>query len=155
MLIGYDNGVFGGIINGAPFQDTFHHPSAATLGTMTAIYEVGCCAGALLTIFIGDRLGRRRTICLGAIVMLGGAGFQAGVSSVGAMIGARIVSVSGVWGRVTVGQALTSDLYAGPRHGCDQLDRPRPHGRNGTQGVARAIRLRTAVHPQPWYLCCL
>jgi MFS family permease len=94
MLIGYDNGVMGGVINGSGFQKTFNNPSPGLLGTIVAIYEIGCCVGSLLTAFIGDRLGRRKTICLGAIVMLAGAGFQAGVSSSGPMIAARIVSVS-------------------------------------------------------------
>jgi MFS family permease len=83
-----------GVINNEPFQTTFHNPSAGLLGTIVAIYEVGCCVGALITSVIGESLGRRRTICLGAVVMLAGAGFQAGVSSAGAMIGARIVAVS-------------------------------------------------------------
>ncbi|KAI5452308.1 hypothetical protein NCC49_000871 [Naganishia albida] len=96
MLIGYDNGVMGGVINGSGFQKTFNDPSPGLLGTIVAIYEIGCCVGSLLTVFIGDRLGRRRTICLGAIVMLAGAGFQAGVSSSGPMIAARIVSGLGM-----------------------------------------------------------
>lgn len=94
MLIGYDNGVFGGIIGGTGFQKTFNNPSPGLLGTIVAIYEIGCCVGSLLTAFIGDKLGRRRTICLGAVVMLVGTGFQAGVSSAGPMIAARIVAVS-------------------------------------------------------------
>lgn len=94
MLIGYDNGVFGGVINGTGFQKTFNNPSPGLLGTIVAIYEIGCFVGSILTAFIGDRLGRRKTILLGAVIMLGGAGFQAGVSSAGAMIAARIMAVS-------------------------------------------------------------
>jgi MFS family permease len=67
------------------------------LGTMVAIYEIGCCVGSLITAVIGESLGRRKTIMLGAIFMLGGTGFQAGVSSPGAMIGARIVSGLGMY----------------------------------------------------------
>ena len=94
MLIGYDNGVFGGIINGSGFQTTFKKPDNGLLGTIVAIYEIGCCIGSLATAFIGDKLGRRKTIGLGAVIMLGGAGFQAGVSTAGPMIAARIVAVS-------------------------------------------------------------
>ncbi|KAJ9110739.1 hypothetical protein QFC20_002780 [Naganishia adeliensis] len=96
LLIGYDNGVMGGVINGSGFQNTFNNPSPGLLGTIVAIYEIGCCVGSLLTAFIGDRLGRRRTICLGAVVMLAGTGFQAGVSSSGPMIAARIISDLGM-----------------------------------------------------------
>jgi MFS family permease len=112
MLIGYDNGVMGvgsglhgdwgleltdqGIIDNPPFKETFHNPSAGLVGTIVGIYEIGCFAGALITAVIGERLGRRRSIFLGAVVMLGGAGFQAGVSSAGAMIAARVVSGLGM-----------------------------------------------------------
>lgn len=93
----------GGIINNKPFQETFHHPSDSLLGTIVAIYEIGCCVGALITAVVGERLGRRRSIFVGAVLMLGGAGFQAGVSSAGAMIGARIVSGLGMVSRSVKG----------------------------------------------------
>ncbi|WWC64932.1 uncharacterized protein I303_107546 [Kwoniella dejecticola CBS 10117] len=96
MLIGYDNGVMGGIINEAPFQTTFKHPSSSLLGTIVAIYEIGCCAGSIITAFVGEKLGRKRSIMIGAVVMLAGAAFQAAVSSSGAMIGARVVSGLGM-----------------------------------------------------------
>ncbi|KAK6907805.1 hypothetical protein L486_05726 [Kwoniella mangroviensis CBS 10435] len=96
MLIGFDNGVMGGIINEAPFQTTFYHPSSSLLGTIVAIYDIGCCLGSIITAFVGEKLGRKRSIMIGAIVMLGGAGFQACVSSADAMIGARVVSGLGM-----------------------------------------------------------
>lgn len=93
----------GGVINNPPFQETFgklidgkYTISAGLLGTIVGIYEIGCFAGAVLTALVGERLGRRRSILLGAIVMLGGAGFQAGVSSSGPMIAARVVSGLGM-----------------------------------------------------------
>ncbi|WVQ98396.1 hypothetical protein IAU59_005519 [Kwoniella sp. CBS 9459] len=96
LLIGYDNGVMGGIINEEPFQTTFNNPSAALLGTIVAIYEIGCCVGSIITAFVGESLGRKRSILLGSVIMLGGAGFQAGVSSAGPMIAARVVSGLGM-----------------------------------------------------------
>lgn len=98
MLIGYDNGVLGGVINGEPFQTTFFPggPNPGLLGTVVAIYEIGCCVGALACSLYGEKLGRRRTIGLGGIIMLAGAGAQAGVSTNGGMIAARIVSGLGM-----------------------------------------------------------
>ena len=91
-------GVMGGIINNPPFQETFPDAAASPslLGTIVAIYEIGCCAGAIACALIGDKLGRRMSILVGAIIMLGGAGFQAGVSSSGPMIAARVVSGLGM-----------------------------------------------------------
>jgi len=124
----------GGIINNPPFQDTFNHPSDSLLGTIVAIYEIGCCVGALITAVIGERLGRRKSILVGAVLMLGGAGFQAGVSSAGAMIGARIVSGLGM-----VGDSLwTRPLSAG----IHQLDRP-------------SSAVRGVPGPGSWTLCLL
>jgi MFS family permease len=86
----------GGIINEAPFQETFSNPSASLLGTIVAIYEIGCCVGAIITAVVGERLGRRYSILIGAVIMLGATGFQAGVSSAGPMIAARVISGLGM-----------------------------------------------------------
>ena len=86
----------GGIINNPPFKETFDNPSASLLGTIVAIYEIGCFVGSLITALVGERLGRRMSILVGAVIMLGGAGFQAGVSSAGPMIAARVVSGLGM-----------------------------------------------------------
>lgn len=39
MLIGYDNGLMGGLVNAPAFQDTFDNPSANMIGTIVAIFE--------------------------------------------------------------------------------------------------------------------
>ncbi|KAK4687552.1 hypothetical protein P7C73_g2562, partial [Tremellales sp. Uapishka_1] len=126
LLVGYDNGVMGGIVNNAPFQNTFPRTKtdATLLGTIVAIYEIGCCVGALITSVIGERFGRRKTIFTGALIMLGGTAFQAGVSSPGAMIGARIVSGLGMGAinsTVPVLQAEVSPQATRGRFVCAQL----------------------------------
>ncbi|ORX39791.1 putative hexose carrier protein [Kockovaella imperatae] len=95
FLVG-SQGVMGGIINNPPFKTTFDNPSASLVGTIVAIYEAGAAIGSLLCAAVGEHLGRRWSLMLGAILMLGGTGFQAGVSSSGALIGARIVSGLGM-----------------------------------------------------------
>jgi hypothetical protein len=39
MLIGYDNGLMGGLVNGPAFNATFDSPDADLVGTIVAIYE--------------------------------------------------------------------------------------------------------------------
>lgn len=39
-------------------------------GLVTAIYEVGCLAGAVLVLFVGEKIGRKRSIIAGAAVMV-------------------------------------------------------------------------------------
>jgi hypothetical protein len=133
----------GGIINNPPFQETFKTPSPTLLGTIVAIYEIGCCAGALLTAVVGERLGRRMSILLGAIVMLGGAGFQAGVSSAGPMIAARVISGLGM---------VSVHCLAGLTTGIHQLNCPRFAGGGFAKGNQRKIRLLPAFTSELRYL---
>ncbi|KZT28010.1 general substrate transporter [Neolentinus lepideus HHB14362 ss-1] len=99
-LFGYDQGVMSGLLTGNQFEATFPqvvvdsaHPNHATLQSfIVAIYEIGCLVGALSNLWIGDRLGRRRTIFWGGIVMTVGAVLQTTSYSYAQMIVARIVT---------------------------------------------------------------
>ncbi len=96
MLVGYDNGVMGGLVNGDDFKRTFNTNDANTLGNIVSLYEIGCFFGALATFVVGDYLGRRRTILLSSIFMIAGAIIQAACSTVGVMIAGRIISGLGM-----------------------------------------------------------
>ncbi|KAI9333931.1 putative sugar transporter [Zopfochytrium polystomum] len=91
LLVGYDNGVMGGLVNTPSFQRTFNNPNADTISDIVSLYEIGCFVGALATFAIGDWLGRRGAIVIGAAWMVVGAVVQAAASSVGVMILGRIV----------------------------------------------------------------
>jgi hypothetical protein len=39
MLIGYDNGLMGGLVNTSAFKDTFDSPDADMIGVIVAIFE--------------------------------------------------------------------------------------------------------------------
>jgi hypothetical protein len=49
-------------------RSTYFFSSSASIlqATYTAIYELGCLAGAVVGLFFGNKLGRRRMIQLGA-----------------------------------------------------------------------------------------
>lgn len=91
LLVGYDNGVMGGVIDTAAFDRTFKDPSAATTGNIVSLYEIGCFLGAMSTFVIGKPFGRRRAIMFGAVWMVVGAIIQAASTSVGVMILGRVV----------------------------------------------------------------
>lgn len=115
-LFGYDQGVMSSLLTAQQFEKTFPevivsnvHPNHATLQSLlVAIYvssiqrkygtvdrlsqEVGCLIGALSNLWVGDRLGRRRTIILGGILMITGAILQATSFSYAQIIVARIVT---------------------------------------------------------------
>lgn len=39
MLIGYDNGLMGGLVGAPAFKTTFNNPSSDMIGTIVAIFE--------------------------------------------------------------------------------------------------------------------
>ena len=60
-----------GIITAPAFNEVFTETKDATMqGLVTAIYEIGCLAGAMFILAVGDLLGRRRAIVLGSLIML-------------------------------------------------------------------------------------
>lgn len=94
-LFGYDQGVFGGVIVTQDFLDTLGlaGPShTGTVGTVTALYDVGCFFGAVAAFSIGERLGRKKSILVGTTVMSIGAILQISAYSTGQMIVGRIVA---------------------------------------------------------------
>ncbi|KAK9234704.1 general substrate transporter [Lipomyces kononenkoae] len=95
-LVGYDNGLMGGFINGKPFNRVFNYPRPSLLSTVVAIYEVGGGVGAVGVSFVGDRIGRRQSVALGAILMIVGAVLQASAYQLAQMFVGRIISGIGI-----------------------------------------------------------
>ncbi|KAJ5144652.1 sugar transporter [Penicillium atrosanguineum] len=93
-LLGYDQGVFSGVVISQDFLRTHNleSPSKTTLlGTVTAIYDIGCFLGSILAYWLGERLGRKNTILLGSTVMSIGAILQVSSYSVGQMMAGRVI----------------------------------------------------------------
>lgn len=84
-----------GIISSAPFVADFPEVDGDSTwqGFVTAIYAVGCFFGALFILMYGDRLGRRKSIFLGAIIMIVGVIIQ--ISSVPPSAGATAQFIIG------------------------------------------------------------
>ncbi|KIJ58852.1 hypothetical protein HYDPIDRAFT_33764 [Hydnomerulius pinastri MD-312] len=97
-LFGYDQGVMSALLTANQFEATFpeviveaSHPNHATLQSfIIAIYEVGCLFGALSNLWVGDKLGRRRTIAFGGGIMVIGAILQTTSYSYAQLVFARI-----------------------------------------------------------------
>ena len=47
ILFGYDQGVFGGILQNEDWLSQFGHPSASKTGIIVSSYNLGCLAGCI------------------------------------------------------------------------------------------------------------
>ena len=69
------------------------HPNHATLQSfVVAVYELGCLLGALVNLKLGDKIGRRKTIILGGLIMIVGAILQTASVGYAMLVVARIVT---------------------------------------------------------------
>ncbi|KAB8295094.1 hypothetical protein EYC80_007032 [Monilinia laxa] len=92
-LFGYDQGVFGGVIVTEDFLNTLNlNGKTALIGTITALYDIGCFVGAIAAVAFGERLGRKNTILVGTTIMTIGAILQMASFDVPMMIAGRIVA---------------------------------------------------------------
>ena len=57
-----------------------------------ASYNLGCFFGAVVTIWIGDLLGRRKTIFFGSSIMIVGAVLQCTSFSLAQFVAGRVIS---------------------------------------------------------------
>ncbi|KAI0592988.1 general substrate transporter [Biscogniauxia sp. FL1348] len=92
-LFGYDQGVFGGVIVTPDFLNQMGIANDAKMqSTVTAIYDIGCFLGAISTIWIGERLGRKNTILTGTTIMSIGAILQIAAFGLPEMFVGRIIA---------------------------------------------------------------
>nr|QKX48203.1 hexose transporter HXT1 [Puccinia striiformis f. sp. tritici] len=106
FLFGYDQGVMGGLLTLPTFVEVFpemdtisKHLSAeqksknSTIqGVAIALYEIGCMIGALSCSSLGEKLGRRKTIFIGAFVMIIGSIIQSASFGLAQFIVGRVVT---------------------------------------------------------------
>ncbi|VEU22057.1 DEKNAAC103066 [Brettanomyces naardenensis] len=75
-LFGYDQGLMSGIITADQFVDTFpavggtSRHATVVQGAVTSCYELGCFCGALTSLWIGEKYGRRPIIIVGGVVLI-------------------------------------------------------------------------------------
>ncbi|ORY10581.1 and other transporter-domain-containing protein [Clohesyomyces aquaticus] len=110
FLFGYDQGVMSGIITGGKFKDFFQQPTAAELGTMVAILEIGAFISSLVVGKIGDILGRRRTILYGSLIFVVGGALQTFATGMPMMMLGRIIAGLGVGTLSTIVPVYQSEI---------------------------------------------
>ncbi|KAF2110813.1 hypothetical protein BDV96DRAFT_191181 [Lophiotrema nucula] len=101
LCFGYAQGVMGGLLTVPAFLarfpqvDTINNDSlhnARYQGITVATWNLGCFASAILAIFVGDVLGRRKTLLLGLSIWMIGEVIQCTSDSYGQFIAGRFIA---------------------------------------------------------------
>lgn len=92
LLFGYDQGVLGGLVSQPSFLSAIGMPNPNYLGTIVALFNIGCLGGCFISAVWGNYLGRKRAITLGCFIMIVGGVIQASTYTAGQLIAGRIVS---------------------------------------------------------------
>lgn len=93
FLFGYDSGVMTDVIASKHFLHYFNTNSASPiLGAIVSTFAGGACIGALSGGFTMDRLGRRKSIQIGAFVCVVGAILQAASVHLAMILVGRIIT---------------------------------------------------------------
>ncbi|KAL6232683.1 hypothetical protein BDW75DRAFT_15794 [Aspergillus navahoensis] len=109
LLFGYDQGVTGGLLTlesfikyfptiatSGPYFESLDSAAKSTQSTrqgiVVAAYNLGCFAGSIPTIWVGNWLGRRKTIFLGSFIMVIGALLQCTSYDLAQFIVGRLVT---------------------------------------------------------------
>lgn len=101
-----------------PDQDPAERSRRSTnQGIAVASYNLGCFIGAIITIFIGNRLGRRRIIFLGTVIMVVGAILQASAFSLEHFIIGRIITGLGNGGNTSTVPMWQSETCSAHKRG--------------------------------------
>ncbi|KNG50339.1 high affinity glucose transporter [Stemphylium lycopersici] len=104
------HGLHGKKLMGIYFKDYFNQPTAAELGTMVAILEVGAFISSLVVGRIGDVLGRRKTILYGSLIFVVGGALQTFANGIPMMLLGRIIAGLGVGSLSTIVPVYQSEI---------------------------------------------
>lgn len=92
ILYGYEQGVFGGVLENEDWLRQFNDPDPTLTGLITGSYNIGALLGCFLNFLIGETLGRRRTIWFAMAWIITGAVLQASAYSLPHLIVGRIIT---------------------------------------------------------------
>jgi MFS family permease len=92
LFFGYDQGVFGGILQMEDWLNQFNSPNDTNTGAIVSSYCLGALGGCILNFFTGDRLGRRKSMWLAMGFVLVGATLQASSYTVAHLVVGRVIT---------------------------------------------------------------
>ncbi|KAF2725398.1 general substrate transporter [Polychaeton citri CBS 116435] len=92
LFFGYDQGVFGGLLQNPHWLNQFKHPGPTITGITVSSYCLGALFGCLINVVFGDKLGRRRAIWLAMAFIIVGASLQTSAYTLAHLIVGRVIT---------------------------------------------------------------
>ncbi|ERT00356.1 hexose carrier protein [Sporothrix schenckii 1099-18] len=96
FLFGYDSGIISSVIALPTFMDYFHNPSDQIDGGIVSSFQGGAVLGTIINMLFADKLGRKRTILLGAVTSVVGSALQSGAAAMVMLIIGRFIGGAAV-----------------------------------------------------------
>lgn len=95
-LFGYSQGVVSSLLAFDTFNGYFHQPSAAIIGIVISIQEIGAMISSIMVAKLSDKFGRKRTLLLGTFIFMIGGSLQAFCPNIFILAIGRVFSGMGV-----------------------------------------------------------
>ncbi|KIM53689.1 hypothetical protein SCLCIDRAFT_31674 [Scleroderma citrinum Foug A] len=89
--VGYDATMMNGLQTLPQWQTAFNYPSNGMLGLLNAIQSIGILVACPIAPYFSDGIGRRKTVFVGALIMLAATALQTASQSVRMFIAARFL----------------------------------------------------------------
>ncbi|QIW99101.1 hypothetical protein AMS68_004619 [Peltaster fructicola] len=96
FLFGFDSGIITQAISVDSFTSYFNNPDDATTGGVVSAFQGGAVLGTIFNMLLAHRLGRKRTIFVGALVSVIGSALQSGAAAMSMLIIGRFIGGAAV-----------------------------------------------------------
>ncbi|WWD16756.1 hypothetical protein CI109_101188 [Kwoniella shandongensis] len=117
LFYGYDQGVMSGVVNNDQFRQLMGVNSSpltsrdsAAIGGIVAVYYAGSLVGGMVSGYLGDKIGRVKTVMFGCLIATIGGALQASTMNMTWMCCARVVSGFGTGGLNAIIPVWSSEL---------------------------------------------
>ncbi|KAF9449051.1 hexose transporter [Macrolepiota fuliginosa MF-IS2] len=110
MTSGFDSSMMNGLQAVDSFDTFFHSPRSTLLGLMSAMYSLGAILSLPFVPIVTDRLGRRRAIIFGSIIMMIGAIIQTASKNFAMFVISRFILGLGIPFAIVAASSLIGEL---------------------------------------------